>query len=109
MKELTLNDLRLGLEDLHGPRKKTLESSASGRLYTPLLRQRHELFRSVTAAETRRPLADELAAHDLLHDAYGAAAFTVLDAYRRFLDLPVENDLNETARVAKKLQGIFIP
>lgn len=105
MRNLLLEDLKLGLDDLFGKREAHLLKSATGRTYAPLLRKKRD---EITALPEElvggKPLAQQLASEDGVHDSYGGALYLVLEAYRRLS--PYEPEL---AELAEKLEQALIP
>jgi hypothetical protein len=105
MRNLLLNDLLLGLNDLLGKRTTTLRSSAAGRMYEPLfVAQRDAIEQLPESVRAGLPLAEELGLKDTRHDAFGAAVYFMTEAYLR-----LEAYEPEHARRAKAIRDAFIP
>ncbi len=105
MRNLLLDDLLLGLNDLLGKRINTLRSSATGRMYEPLfVAQRDAIQQLPESVRVGVPLAEELGLKDTRHDAFGAAVYFITEAYIR-----LEAYEPEQARRAKAIRDAFIP
>lgn len=104
MRNLTLGDMDLGLENLHGKRKTDLLLSATGKLYAPMLSKRHAAILALPEALRRRPLAAELDQTDNDHDGAGTAIFSYIEAV---LAMPGLEDATRAA--ATKIRETFIP
>lgn len=98
-------DLKLGLRDLFGKRDKVFDGTATGKLYRPVFEAKLKAIEELPPALTgARPLADELAAEDALHDGIGAAVWHMTEAYIRHVGLDPE--LRESAQ---RVRQTFIP
>lgn len=105
MRNLLLADLLLGLNDLLGKRVTTLRASAAGRMYEPLfIAQRDAIEALPEPMRSTEPLAEDLGAKDLRHDAFGAAVYFMTEAYLR-----LEAYMPDQARRAKAIREAFVP
>lgn len=104
-KLLSLSDLKLGFDDLHDKRQKSLVSSATGKSYEPMLANRRTAINALPAALTGgKPLAAELAEADALHDGIGFSIWYNTESYFRSPSTPVEQ-----LDAAKRIRAAFIP
>jgi hypothetical protein len=92
------------LRDLLGKRRSLLEGVATGRLYLPLLQTHLDAIEALPQALTSRPMADELAAEDQIHDGLGAAVWHLCQAYLHHPTVP-----KEVRAAAEKVLATFIP
>jgi hypothetical protein len=104
MAQLPLGDLKLVLRDMLGKRRPLLEASTAGRLYLPLLQTRLDAIEALPPVLTSRPLADELAAEDQLHDGLGSAIWYLCQAYMHHPTVAAE-----TRKAAERVLTTFIP
>lgn len=80
--QLSLDDLKLGLRSLLGPRHKALVSTLAGQLYEARLRAQLTTIEALPdAVSANKPYAAELSATDDAHDAYGGAIYDLIGAY----------------------------
>lgn len=104
-KLLNLSDMKLGLDDLHDKREKSLVSSATGKSYEPMLANRRKAINALPAALTGgKPLAAELAEADVLHDGAGISIWYMTESYIRNPNTPAE-----LVDAAKRIRAAFIP
>ncbi len=102
---LNLSDLKLGLDDLHDKRHKSLISSTTGKSYEPMLANRRIAVNALPAALTGgKPLASELAEADALHDGIGISAWHMTESYFRNPNTPAEQ-----LDAARRIRAAFIP
>lgn len=102
---LNLSDLKLGLDDLHDKREKSLVSSATGKSYEPMLSTRRTAINALPAALTGgKPLAVELGEADVLHDGIGISVWYMTESYFRNPNTPTE-----LLDAAKRIRAAFIP
>jgi len=105
MRNLTLDDLRLGLKDLLEDHDEDLDRSLTGKLYRPLIAQkRAELEGLSETTERSLPFAAELAETDAAHDAMGASIHHLTQAI--ILNPAIDDD---TKDVASRTQQAFVP
>ncbi len=105
MRNLLLEDLLLGLNDLLDKRVALLRSSATGRTYEPLLVAQRDAIQALPeAARHGAPLAEQLAEKDARHDAFGAAIYYMTEAYLR-----LEAYEPDAAARARAVREAFIP
>lgn len=104
MSGLPLGDIKLVLRDLLSKHRPLLEGSIAGRLYLPLLQTKLDAIEALPPVLTSRPLADELAAEDQLHDGLGAAVWYLCQAYVHHPTLA-----KEIRAAAEKVLATFIP
>jgi hypothetical protein len=92
MKNLTVGDLRLAIEDILDttrPRLAVLAATLTGALYIPILKKRlAALLALPEVRDPKRALAEELALTDVDHDGYGGAFWDMTGAYLRAPDTP---------------------
>jgi len=105
MRSLTLDDLRLGFNDLLEEHADDLERSITGKLYRPLLEQKAAEIEGLPgAALGGAPFAAELAEADAAHDALGAAIFHLTQA------IVMHPGFDETTKdLAQRAQQTFVP
>ncbi len=102
---LNLSDLKLGLDDLHDKRHKSLVSSTTGKSYEPMLANRRTAIDTLPAALTGgKPLAVELGEADGTHDGLGGSIWYILEGYFRNPNTPAE-----VLDAAKRIRAAFIP
>jgi hypothetical protein len=105
MRNLLLQDLLLGLNDLLDKRVPTLRSSAAGRLYEPLLVSQRDAIQALPEPlRVGEPLAEDLGEMDVRHDSFGGAVYFVTEAYIR-----LEAYEPELARRARAIRETFVP
>jgi len=105
MRNLTLDDLRLGLKDLLETHDEDLDRSITGKLYRPLLQQKRAEVEKLPESVLRgTPFAAELAEADAAHDAMGAAIYHLTQAI--ILNPAIHDD---TKDVALRAQQTFVP
>lgn len=105
MRNLTLDDLRLGLKDLLEDHDEDLDRSITGKIYRPLIAQkRAELEGMSETAERSLPFAAELAEVDAAHDALGASIHHLTQAI--ILNPAIHPD---TKDIAARAQQAFVP
>ncbi len=105
MRALWLADLELALPHLLDTKAAVLKRTDAGKLYQRRLKEKREQLEALPAAATeRRPLAEQLAATDALHDGYGAAVWHYTEAMLRApgLDAKVRS-------AAERIRAAFIP
>ena len=96
MRNLLLDDLKLGLVDLFDRRHDHLMSCTTGQVYAPLLRSKLDAIVALPSDLVGgKPLAQKLAEHDSRHDAYGGAIYLMMEAYRRLA--PYEPEVAQIA------------
>ncbi|MBI5497302.1 MAG: hypothetical protein HY904_19970 [Deltaproteobacteria bacterium] len=88
MKNLTLADLKLGLDNLIGARGQALARVRCADTYAPLLKQKLSGIAALPAALTGTPLAKELDQTDLTHDEMAAGVWHVLEAHLSISSTP---------------------
>ena len=89
MRNLTLGDLKLGLNDLLEKRAADLTACQAGALYGPMILAKRDAIAALPDALTGgRPLAAQLAETDIRHDGYGGAVWHLTEAILRHPDLP---------------------
>jgi hypothetical protein len=89
MRELTLGDLKMGLENLFEGHSQALTASAIGRTYGSLLHAKREEIDALPAPLTEGlPLSSELAHADGVHDAFGTAIWHLCTAYMEHPRVP---------------------
>lgn len=104
MRNLTLDDLSLGLKDLTTTRKVDLEASGVGKLYAPQLLARLKQIEGLPEGTEGRANTGPLAAADARHDAFGNGIYWYTEAV---LQAP---DVSEAARnAAQRVREAFIP
>jgi hypothetical protein len=105
MRNLTLGDLKLGLNDLLEKRAADLKACQAGALYAPMLTTKREAIDALPEALTGgRPLAAQLAEADVRHDGYGGAVWHLTEAILRHPDLPAK-----VVNAAERVREAFIP
>jgi hypothetical protein len=104
MAQLHLGDIKLVLRDFLGKRRPLLEASAAGRFYLPLLQTRLDAIEALPPGLTSRPLADELAAEDHLHDGFGSAVWYFCQAFVHHPALTAD-----LRAAAERIRATFIP
>lgn len=105
MRNLTLGDLKLGLNDLLEKRASDLKSCQAGALYAPMLTAKRDAINALPEALTGgRPLAAQLAEADVWHDGYGGAVWHLTEAILRHPDLPAK-----VVEAATRVREAFIP
>jgi hypothetical protein len=105
MRNLTLGDLKLGLNDLLEKRSADLKSCQAGALYGPMLTAKRDAINGLPEALTGgRPLAAQLAEADVWHDGYGGAVWHLTEAILRHPDLPAN-----LVEAAERVREAFIP
>ncbi len=105
MRNLLLGDLKLALRNLLGNRKPQLVASNSGKLYAPQLAKKLvEIEELPEALTSGRPLAQDLADTDELHDGLGEAIYYHTETILR---LPLASaDLKASAQ---RVRNAFVP
>lgn len=102
---LTLSDLKLGLDDLHGKRHQALILSSTGKSYEPMLAKRRDSIDALPAALVGgKPLSVELGEADGLHDGFGGAAWYMTESYFRNPRTPTDQ-----LDAARRIRAAFIP
>lgn len=105
MRNLTFDDLRLGLKDILETHATDLNLSITGKVYAPLLTaKRNEIEAQPEAVLRGLPFAAELAEADAAHDAMGSAIHHYTQA---LLFHPAIDD--ETKDIAIRAQQSFVP
>lgn len=105
MRALLLADLMLALPHLLDKKAAILKKTEAGRIYQRRLKQKREEIEALPAAAIeRRPLAEQLAETDTLHDGYGAAIWHYTEAMLRAPG--VETSIREAA---ERVRAAFIP
>ncbi|WP_281326522.1 hypothetical protein [Polyangium sp. 6x1] len=104
MRHISLVALFVGLNDLLTNRKAALVSFASGAASTKLLTAKRDAIGKLPSIAAGRPLADDLGAADVRHDALGYAVWHLLEAYDRHPDIP-----EHIRAAARKIRAAFIP
>lgn len=104
MRHITLGNLLLGLDDLLTKRLGALQSFDAGKASVKFLTLRRDKIAALPPELTGRPLADELARADALHDGFGGALWFFAEAYLRLPDLPPA-----IAEAAQKIRAAFMP
>lgn len=105
MRNLTFDDLRLGLKDILETHATSLDSSITGKLYRPLLAQKRAEIEALPEGVMRGlPFATELAETDAAHDAAGAAIYYFTQA---IITHPAIDEA--TKDVATRVQQTFVP
>jgi hypothetical protein len=105
MRNLLLADLLLGLNDLLDHRITTLRSSATGRLYEPLLVSQRDAIQALPEPlRAGEPLAEDLGAMDVRHDSFGSAVYFITEAYLR-----LEAYEPAFASRARAIRDAFVP
>ncbi|MDI1444015.1 hypothetical protein QHF85_08215 [Polyangium sp. 6x1] len=79
-------------------------SFASGAASTKLLTAKRDAIGKLPSIAAGRPLADDLGAADVRHDALGYAVWHLLEAYDRHPDIP-----EHIRAAARKIRAAFIP
>lgn len=104
MRQLTLDDLVLGLKDLLGPKRALFESTRAWGTYGAPLQEVLAAAQGIPQALDARPLARELAEADNLHDRYGSAVYEMTGVY---IDHPgIAPELTEAAG---RIRAAFVP
>jgi len=105
MRHITLPALKVALADLFDKRLDALLSSNAGKTYEPILRDKKARIDALPEALTGgRPLAEALSETDDLHDAFGAAIWSLTEAYFYWPDMPA--DVREAI---ERIRAAFIP
>lgn len=105
MRNLTFDDLLLGLKDLLETKSADLDRSVAGKIYRPLLAAKRADIENLPENVRRGlPLTQELAEADATHDAIGAAIYHVTEAIR--LHPAIDEATKESAARA---QQTFMP
>lgn len=104
MRNLTANDLSLGLRDLVTVRKADLELSGVGKIYAPAIIEREQAFAAASQPEKGRANAAELGEADDLHDGLGNGLWFYTEA---ILATPGVSDAARAA--AQRVRDAFIP
>jgi hypothetical protein len=105
MRNLHLDDLKLGLHDLFEVRKADLGLSQAGKLYGPILALKLDAIDALPEALMGgRPLSEQLAAADARHDGFGAGIWHYTEAVLRAPDV---TPALRTA--AERIRATFIP
>jgi hypothetical protein len=87
MSYCTVGDLDLILADLFDSKKALLEQTLSFKIYGPTLEEQKNEISKITAALQKKPLSEELADTDALHDSTGRAIFHICEAYSQLVTL----------------------
>lgn len=101
MRNLTFDDLRLGLKDLTETHADALDASITGKLYRPLILAKRKEIESLPEGVLRGlPYATELAEADAAHDAMGTAIHHFTQSI--LVHPAIEESTKETAHEAQK-------
>ena len=105
MRHITLPALKVALADLFDKRIDALLSSNAGKTYEPILRDKKARIDALPEALTGgRPLAEALSETDDLHDAFGAAIWSLTEAYFYWPDIPAD-----VRSAIERIREAFIP
>ncbi|HVK71448.1 MAG TPA: hypothetical protein VM694_43645, partial [Polyangium sp.] len=104
MRHISLVALFVGLNDLLTNRKEALQSFDAGAASIKLLTKKRDALAELPSVAPGRPLAGELGAADVRHDALGHALFHFIEAYDRHPDIP-----EHIRAAARKIRAAFIP
>ncbi len=104
MRNITIGDMDIGLENLFGKRNADLQVSAAGKLYGPMLAKKHSAIKSLPESLRKRPLVAELDVADAGHDGYGGAIFAYVESI-----FVVPGITDATRAAARRIQQAFIP
>ena len=105
LKNLSLADLKIGLDDLLGKRHKALVRSKAGKVYeASLSKKRDEIADLPPALVSGKPLVSELSDTDARHDGFGAAIWFLTEAYLRAPDV-----LPDRTAAARRIREAFVP
>lgn len=103
MSNLTLNDIKLFLDDLLLLRKTSVLLLSGGATHLKLFTQRRDQLQALPEATLGRPLVDLLTETDALHDGFGRSLFYFTEGYKHLPSLP-----SSLRSSAEKLQETFI-
>lgn len=105
MRNLTFDDLRLGLKDVLETHNDDLDRSITGKVYRPLIARKREEIEGLPESVLRGlPFAAELTEADSTHDSMGAAIHHVTLA---ILHCPAIDE--PTKEIAARAQETFVP
>ncbi|MDI3282014.1 hypothetical protein [Polyangium sp. 15x6] len=104
MRNLTANDLFLGVQDMLTERKADLELSVIGKLYTPQLSARLVLLEALPERQATRANAGALAETDSRHDAFGDGIWCYTEAV-----LVTPGVSAEARAAAQRVRDAFVP
>lgn len=104
MRFLSLAALEIAFVDLFTKRHSALVLSSAGKTYEPVLLEKKALIDALPAALTGgKPLVEEIADADVIHDGFGAAIQYLGQAYERWPNVPPE-----VLAAIKRIQAAFI-
>ncbi len=104
MRFLSLAALKLAFDDLATKRHAALVHSSAGKTYQPILLEKKALIDALPAALTGgKPLAEEIADADVVHDGFGAAIWHFSQAYERWPEVP-----SDVLAAIKRIQAALI-
>lgn len=105
MRNLTLDDLSLGLANLMTERKVHVENCMSGQLFGPMIAKKQGVLDALPEALRRnKPLAEEMAIADDEHDGFGGGIHAYTEAV-----LLVPSSSPELRAAAQRIRDAFIP
>ncbi len=105
MRNLTLGDMLLGLRNLASARKSDMLLSTTGKLYASKLgKQLAQLEALPEAQQSGRPLAQDLAHQDSIHDGFGEAIHHYAETLQSLPTVPPE-----MREAALRVRNAFVP
>ncbi len=104
MRDLSVPEVVLFLEDLLENRREALTSSAAGREHEPLLEEKLKALMELPLSARRKPLAELLTEADELHDAFGSGLERLTRALKELPCLTYED-----RAAAERIRKGFVP
>jgi hypothetical protein len=101
---MTVNDLKLVLDDLFGPKKALLDKTLTFKIYGPGLKEQKDSIDTIHKALQKRPLSEELLKEDEIHDTSARAIHLFCKGMGELATLD-----QEKRSLLRKVSDTFVP